>query len=331
MRPRSPACVEIEPALVATATAEADPSTGRRVHGHLERCGECRAEFDRYRAIDAEVGAMRTQPPDGLDVARARERLESRLADLRSRLVAYRVFPSPFGYILLARSEQGVVLVEYLGRGRSLESSRLGRLAGVETVEDGAEIEGLYRELRQYLEGRRTRLEWPLDLRLVRSDFHRQVLEATAAIPYGAVVSYSGLARDIGRPRAVRAAAQALRWNPLPIVIPCHRVIGVSGSLVGYAGGEPSRKQRLLAVEGVPTTKARGDLRVMRDAMYVRAPGDAEYCLPTCPSVDPDAAPVHAARAFPVGGLLFGSREQAEAVGFTPCGTCRPDLHPLSA
>jgi methylated-DNA-[protein]-cysteine S-methyltransferase len=274
----------------------------------------------RYRAIEGEVAVIRGHLLAEPHVSLARAELEARLADLRTRLVAYRVVPSPFGNILIARSEQGVLLVEYLGRARRPDVSRLQRLHGIEVVEDGDDVERLARELLDYLAGRRTRLDWPLDLRLVRSEFHREVLRRTAAVPYGAVVSYGGLARDVGRPRAVRAAAQALRWNPVPIVIPCHRVVGTSGLLTGYAGGATTWKQRLLEVEGVPMVRTRDDFRVVRDAMYVLAPGDTEYCLPSCASVDP----------FPRGGLLFGSRARAEAVGLAPCTTCRPDLHPLA-
>lgn len=321
MSPRSSPCEVIEPDLVAAATGEAGSATTRRVQEHVGRCESCRDDFTRYRLIEGEVTAMRSHLLAAPHAASARERLESRLADLRSRLVGYRIFSSPFGPLLIAQSEQGVLLVEYLGRGASLRSSRLARVGGVETLEDGDEVEAFYRELTEYLEGRRQELRWPLDLRLVRSDFHRAVLQATAAIPYGAVISYSGLAREVGRPDAVRAAAQALRWNPLPIVIPCHRVIGVSGALTGYAGGATTYKEKLLSVEGVPTLRARRDAQVRRDAMYVRAPGETEYCLPTCASIDP----------FPRGGLLFASRERAEAVGLAPCTSCRPDLHPLLA
>jgi methylated-DNA-[protein]-cysteine S-methyltransferase len=317
--PKSPVCVELKQDLVAVATEEAGTATTRRVQAHVERCRPCRDEFDRYRRIEGEVAAMRGHLLAAPHVALSRDRLEARLADLRSRLVAYRVFPSPVGPILIARSEQGVLLIEYLGRQQRVESTRLGRLLGAEAVEDDGETEGLYRELSEYLEGRRTRFEWPLDLRLVRSQFHRDVLRATAEIPYGAVVSYAGLAREVGRPQAVRAAAQALRWNPVPIVVPCHRVIGSSGALTGYAGGTTERKQQLLALEGIPMVKAGHDFRIRRDAMYVLAPGDSEYCLPSCPSVDP----------FPRGGVLFGSRQRAESVGLAPCTSCRPDLHPL--
>ena len=341
MNRRPSVCVEIEADLMASAMGEAEPAISRRVNQHVEQCAPCRDDLERYRAIEGEVAAMRSHGPavclPAADLARAREQLESRLLDLRSRLVAYEIFPSPLGDVLIARSEQGVVLLEYLEAhgAKGLRGSRLARAAGLEPVEDRGEVEGLYRDFRDYLDGRSSRLGWPLDLRLVRSPFHRAVLQATAEIPYGAVVSYSGLARGIGRPRAVRAVAQALRWNPLPVAIPCHRVIGVSGALVGYAGGETGRKQKLLAVEGVPLaplplasprtprprrSKARPYYRIRRDAMYVRAPGDMEYCLPSCPSTD----------VFPVGGELFGTRERAEAVGLAPCTACRPDLHPLA-
>jgi methylated-DNA-[protein]-cysteine S-methyltransferase len=312
-------CVELEPDLVASASGEAAGATTRRVQAHLDRCRGCRDEFEQYRRIEGEVTGLRGHLVAEPHVALARDRLEARLADLKSRLVAYHVFPSPMGPVLLARSEQGVLLVEYLGRRHRPEATQLRKLRGAEVVEDAGETEALSRELVEYMEGRRTRLDWPLDLRLVRSDFYREVLRVTAGIPYGAVLSYAGLATEVGRPRAVRAAAQALRWNPLPIVIPCHRVIGSSGALTGYAGGTTEKKQRLLSVEGIPTEKAGRDFRIRRDAMYVLGRGDTEYCLPSCPSVDP----------FPHGGILFASRERAEATGLAPCTGCRPDLHPL--
>jgi O-6-methylguanine DNA methyltransferase len=311
----------LESDLVAEAVGEALPAASGRVRAHVETCAPCRDELGRYRAIDGVVGRLATAPLDDRGLDRAREALRARLGDLRSRLVSYRVFPSPFGHLLIARSEVGVLLVEYLGRGRTLTGSQLRRRRDLEVIEDGREVEALERELLDYLAGRRRELSWPLDLRLARSSFHRRVLDATLAIPYGAVMSYAGLAREIGRPDAVRAAAQALRWNPLPIVIPCHRVVGSSGSLTGYAGGGTDRKETLLTAEGVPIVHRAREARIRRDAMYVRAPGEPEYCLPSCASVDPFAA----------GGVLFASREQARAAGLDPCTTCRPDLHPLGA
>ena len=257
-------------------------------------------------------------------LAGARDRLHTRLADLRSRMLTYRIFPSPLGNILIAQSELGISTVEYLEQRKTVQSSRLihRRDPGVELVEGGGELEPAYRDLMQYLDGSSKRLEWPLDLRLVRSDFQRSVLEVTAAIPYGAVVSYAGLAREIGKASASRAVAQALRWNPLPIVIPCHRVIGSSGALTGYAGKKLGLKERLLTLEGVPTTRQARDPAIRSRSMYVAYPGIGAYCLPSCEFLD------QAPRA-PV--TRFATREDAEGAGNVPCGLCRPDLHPIGA
>jgi methylated-DNA-[protein]-cysteine S-methyltransferase len=314
-------CLQIADDLLAAALGEAEQSAAQRVERHLATCATCRREFRGYRAVDGMVSALQQEPVPGGHLARSRERLEARLADLRKRLLAYRIIPSPLGQILIARSELGISLVEYLDRGASVRASRLSHEPGVELVEDAGELETVSRELLEYLAGRRTRLEWPLDLRLARSDFQRTVLRATAAVPYGAVIPYAGIAQGVGKAAATRAVAQALRWNPLPIVIPCHRVIGSSGALTGYAGRKVGLKQRLLSLEGVPTAKRAGVLGIAPQAMYVLYPGDQEYCVPTCPSLD---------RREPSPLVRFASRDVAEAAGLAPCTTCRPDLHPIS-
>lgn len=316
-------CLEIEPDLIAAATGDAEPSAARRVDQHIGTCGACRGEFHRYREIEGVVGTLRRAPAPEDAEARARQGLESRLADLRSRLVSYRVFPSPLGHILIARSEHGVSLVEYLLGRSDVKASRLGRMAGIELQEDGAELETLHRELLEYLRGDRKRLEWPLDLRLARSDFHRAVLRATAAVPYGALTSYAGIAAEIGKPAATRAVAQALRWNPLPIVVPCHRIIGTTGTLTGYSGDKLGLKQQLLAVEGIKAKGKRSTSHVERNALYHYERNDQhEYCLPTCGDI---------ARR-PIGPVtLLASRELAGSLGLVPCTNCRPDLHPLAA
>ncbi len=317
MNRKHPGCVAIEADLVATATGEAAPEATRRVQEHVERCGPCREDFGRYRAIEGMVGSMRATVSDD---RQAREHLIVRLGDLRRRRLAYGVFPSPLGPLLIARTEDGVSLVQYLGPEGDVRRSLLGRRPDLDAIEDSLAVEGFYRELLDYLEGRRAHLEWPLDLRLARSEFHRGVLRATAAIPYGAVCSYAGIACEVGKPTASRAVAQALRWNPLPIVVPCHRVVGTSGALVGYAGDKVDLKRRLLALEGV--MRAEG-ARIPRETMYVTLPRERCYCLPTCSWI-PTAEHPH--RFF-----FFGSRERAEAAGLEPCEDCRPDLHPLAS
>src|SRR5262249_31801867 len=140
----------------------------------------------------------------------------------------------------------------------------------------------LYRELLEYLRGDRTRLEWALDLRLARSDFHRTVLRATAAVPYGAVTSYSGIAAEIGPPSATRAVAQARRVNPRLILVPCHPITGTPGALAVYSGHKIGLKQQLLAVEGIHADGSR-DSHVARETLYHYERNEQrEYCLPTC-------------------------------------------------
>ena len=317
MSPRHSQCVTIEADLVATAAGEAAPEAAQRVHDPVERCGPCREDLGRYRAIERMVQGMRVTLTDDGD---ARERLMARLTDLGRRRLTYGVFPSPLGPLLIGRTADGVALLQYLGADGDAQGSMLGRLRDVDSIEDTLAVEGFYRELLEYLDGRRAHLEWPLDLRLARSDFHRGVLRATAEIPYGAVCSYAGIACKIGKPTASRAVAQALRWNPLPIVVPCHRVVGTSGALVGYAGEKVDLKRRLLTLEGVmPPDRT----RIPRGAMYVTLPREHCYCLPTCtwiPTAD-----------HPHRFLFFGSRERAEAAGRVPCEDCRPDLHPLAS
>ncbi len=319
MSAANPTCREIERDLVTVAAGEATPVATRVVERHLAICRDCRDELERYRVLEGMVTDLRRAPLPGADPALSRAELESRLADIRARMVAYGIFSSPLGKILIARSELGISLVEYL-ESESAAKSHLARLAGGEMREDKAGVETVYHELLEYLDHRRTRLDWPLDLRWARSDFQRRVLTATAELPYGAVTSYAGIAQRIGTPSAVRAVAQALRRNPVPIVIPCHRVIGNGGDLTGYAGNKISLKRTLLSLEGVPmAVRAR---KIERDHMYVRAGADSEYCVPTCGSLS---------RQSLAGLTLFGSRGHAEAVGLTPCTSCRPDLHPLSS
>jgi len=321
MTTKSPTCRAIELDLVATATGEAESRSAERVHRHLDTCASCRDEFGRYRAVDSMTRGLRSTPPAEA-LAKSRAGLESRLADLRQRRVAYRIFPSPLGHILIGRSEHGIAVVEYLHAGTTLRASRLAHVEGVEAVPGGPELERLQRELLDYIGGRRRDLDWTLDWRLARSEFERAVLEATADIPYGAVASYAGLARRIGKPSAVRAVAQALRWNPLPIVVPCHRVIGTSGRLTGYAGDKLGLKQQLLSVEGVKLRPGRGDLGIAREAMYALGEGETQYCLPTCGDIGTRSLSLV---------TLFASRVDAESRGLTPCTDCRPDLHPLFA
>ncbi len=115
-------------------------------------------------------------------------------------------------------------------------------------LRDPDALQSAEQQVRQYLSGSRQAFDLPLDLSECTSSFQRDVLEAARSIPYGSAVSYAELARRIGRPKASRAVGNALGRNPLPIVVPCHRIIRADGTPGGYVGGA-ERKRRLLELE----------------------------------------------------------------------------------
>jgi methylated-DNA-[protein]-cysteine S-methyltransferase len=161
--------------------------------------------------------------------------------------VTYRLLDSPVGPLLLAATELGVVRVafEIEDHDRVLES--LGSSVGSRILRGGDRLDPLVRELDDYFGGRRQRFDVPIDLRLARG-FRLTVLRHLSAIPYGSTESYGEVAAASGSPRAVRAVGSACATNPLPIVVPCHRVLRSDGSLGGYLGGLAA-KERLLALE----------------------------------------------------------------------------------
>ena len=127
-------------------------------------------------------------------------------------------------------------------------AAELAATVSPRVLEGPARLDAIRRELSEYFAGQRRRFEVPIDWRLVRG-FGRQVLEATAAIDYGRTASYTEVAQRAGSPRAYRAAGNALNRNPVPIVVPCHRVLHTTGGLGGYAGGLDA-KRVLLELEG---------------------------------------------------------------------------------
>jgi len=163
--------------------------------------------------------------------------------------VAYTRLDSPVGTLLLASTILGLVRLAYLdGDAEDAVLEDLAERVSPRVLSAPRRLDEPRRELEQYFEGRRRRFELPLDWRLT-GGFGRRVLEATAAIPYASVRSYREVAAAAGSPRGSRAAGNALGHNPLPIIVPCHRVLHADGGLGGYTGGL-ERKQYLLRVEG---------------------------------------------------------------------------------
>lgn len=157
-----------------------------------------------------------------------------------------KVFPL-LGRIYVAATSQGLCRLSFPAHPvETFFDKVLGSCRPNFFTQNSAPFQDLYARLEVYLSGRVVEFDIPLDLR--GTPFQLQVWEALTAIPYGETVSYGDIARSIGRPQAGRAVGQANHNNPVPIVVPCHRVIGSQGALVGYGSGLPL-KERLLALE----------------------------------------------------------------------------------
>jgi methylated-DNA-[protein]-cysteine S-methyltransferase len=153
--------------------------------------------------------------------------------------VHYSWFESPVGRLLLAGSKSGLQLLSFATGNRA-------RTVDAQWQQASAEFRDVVHQLNSYFVGGRTRFDLPLILE--GTDFQKGVWRALQKIPYGETISYKELAEEVGSPKAVRAVAAANCANPIPIIIPCHRVIGKDGTLTGYGGGLPLKK-RLLDLE----------------------------------------------------------------------------------
>ena len=178
------------------------------------------------------------------DAARFADRaLEEGLID-----VAYAHADSPLGPLLLAATPRGLACVSYSEfRSEDETLQRLAERLSPRVLEAPARLDDARRQLDDYFAGRRRDFELAIDWGLV-GEFGRRVLGRTAAIPFGTVATYGDVAREIGSPGAARATGNALGANPMPIVVPCHRVVASGGKLGGYTGGI-ERKQVLLTLE----------------------------------------------------------------------------------
>ena len=161
--------------------------------------------------------------------------------------VAYDLIESPIGSLFVATTDRGVCEIGFDPEPEA-EVERLARLHGARVLRSPRPVDKIRRELDEYFEGRRRDFDLAVDLTVLPA-FQQLVLAELQRVPYGDTDTYGGLARRIGKPRAARAVGGALNRNPVPIVVPCHRVVGSSGNLVGYAGGL-ERKEKLLALEG---------------------------------------------------------------------------------
>ena len=188
--------------------------------------------------------------PAGLDVAAAVRRATERAHAEGAVDITYAEVDSPLGTLVAARTDRGLVRLAYEEYNGGLDAvlQHLALRVSPRIVEGPARLDDVRRELEEYFAGRRHDFDVPVDLSLT-AGFTQRILRAIAAIPYGEVSNYRAVAAAAGNPKATRAAGNACGANPLPIVVPCHRVLRTGGGLGGYTGGV-DKKETLLRLEG---------------------------------------------------------------------------------
>lgn len=177
------------------------------------------------------------------------EKLTERAADEGLLDIAYASVDSPFGPLLLAATPRGLVKLSLPNYDADDALEDLAARISPRVLEAPARLDDVRRQLDAYFEGRRREFDLPLDWQLSKG-FRLRAARAIHRIPYGRTRSYAEIARSAGNERAVRAAGTACGANPIPIVVPCHRVLRSGGALGGYGGGLPM-KEALLEMEGV--------------------------------------------------------------------------------
>jgi O-6-methylguanine DNA methyltransferase len=220
---------------------------------------------------------------------------------------SYAEVETPIGPYFLAWNEGGISAVTQASAGPERFEAWFAREIGRPLTRVASVPDRLRQAARDGRSGPRLRF----DLREL-TDFERAVLMKTLEIPRGEVRTYGWVAREIGRPGAVRAVGTALRRNPVPILIPCHRVIRSDG-LGNYAGGSPERKRAILSFEGVDPDRV--ETLARQSIRFTGSRTTGIFCMPTCR---------HARRTREENLVSFHNQQEADAAGFRPCRVCRP-------
>jgi methylated-DNA-[protein]-cysteine S-methyltransferase len=193
---------------------------------------------------------LHLERPTGADLARVsalHDRLAARASADGLLDVVYRLVDSPVGTLLVAATRVGLARVAFESEDHDAVLELLSRAIGPRVLRNGQALDEIARELDEYFAGRRRAFDVPVDLRLAHG-FRLGVLEHLREIPYGRTESYAAVAAAAGSPRAVRAVGSACATNPLPVVVPCHRVVRSDGGMGGYLGGIAA-KEYLLRLE----------------------------------------------------------------------------------
>jgi methylated-DNA-[protein]-cysteine S-methyltransferase len=237
--------------FVASVTGRLQGAPRRELQNHLRICFACRMRLASFEAARGRLERMFSKVPRRSDLVPTERLLTALLAQIPEKRLYYDTLDvGGFGSLLLAATDGGLCFVSFRPDAAEDYVSRWSRADF--TVNRGGEPVALAaRQVREYFAGKRKQFQLDLDLHLV-SDFTRSVLEETRRIGFGKVSTYQQVAERIGKPHASRAVGNALGKNPIPIVIPCHRVVATGGGLGGFTGGI-DYKRKLLSIEGIET------------------------------------------------------------------------------
>lgn len=194
---------------------------------------------------------------------RLHDRLVAGAAEAGLLDVAFRTVDTSLGSLLVAATPRGLVRIAYACEGHDRALALLAARVSPRVLHAPARLDAVARQLDEYFAGRRRRFDLPLDLSLARG-FRRAVVDRLIDIAYGSTTSYAAVAASVGSPRAVRAVGTACATNPVPVVVPCHRVLRSDGGIGGYVGGSAA-KQTLIAMEsahGDANGRGAGKLRL---------------------------------------------------------------------
>ena len=239
-------------------------------------------------------------------------KLDKALERIRRPQAAVGVVKSTLGDLLVALSTRGIVLNHYMDEKTDIATALSKLRLQFDPVEDQAAVAAVGEEVNRYLCGGANALRHHVDMTLVGNPFQRKVLDKLQAVPRGALISYQGLGAAVGSASSARAVGNALHNNPLPIYVPCHRVITSGGRIGGYGGGV-RRKVQLLRSEGFALDE--GALRVPENVVWGHRKTQI-YCRTSCRA----AARVGRGRM-----LFFADQKAARQAGLRPCKICRPD------
>lgn len=267
--------------------------------------------------IETLMGSAAADTPEKLIeelLLRSSAKLDKALQRIRRPQAAVGLVKTNLGNLLVAKSARGIVLNHYIEETTDVAAALSKLRLQFDPVEDQASVTAVGEEINRYLGGGAEALRHDADLALVSNPFQKKVLAKLQAVPRGALISYQGLGAAVGSASSARAVGNALHNNPVPVYVPCHRVISSDGRIGGYGGGA-GRKLQLLRSEGF----ALGDraVRVPEDVVWGHKTTRI-YCRSSCRA---------AARAGRGRMLFFADHKAARQAGLRPCKICCPDEH----